>query len=130
MQPARGHPKATLGRGHSSDRDRPSFHTGRTNYDLLNRVYLGEGQVGFSNASHHYFDCVPEGTTLSQRALLMGLPRNPAYYSPTKRPERALVRRNVILTAMFERGDISKADQESAESAPLPASLGSVPGTN
>jgi hypothetical protein len=96
----------------------------------LNRAYLGEGQVGFSNASHHYFGCTPEKTTLPQRALLMGLARNPAYYSPTKHPERALLRRNAIVTAMFERGDISKADQESAESAALPASLGSVPRTN
>jgi hypothetical protein len=85
----------------------------------LNRVYLGDGQFGIDSATRHFFHCAPEEVSLPEKALLMVLPLSPARYSPTNHPERAILRRNAVLTTMLARGSISVAQRESAEAAPL-----------
>ncbi|HEY3316946.1 MAG TPA: PBP1A family penicillin-binding protein [Coriobacteriia bacterium] len=81
----------------------------------LNIVYFGHGAYGVESAARTYFGKPASELTVPEAALLAGLIRSPARYSPTASPAIAKKRRDVVLAMMREQGYIS-ADQE-AESA-------------
>ncbi len=62
-----------------------------------NQIYLGSGMYGFEAASEYFFSKHAKDLTLTEAALLAGLPKGPAAYSPVMNPERALNRRNLVL---------------------------------
>ena len=57
--------------------------------------------------------------TLTEAALLAGLPKAPVTFSPLLNPEKALRRRNLVLTEMEDDKAISHAQAEQARNAPL-----------
>src|ERR1700751_78222 len=61
-----------------------------------NQIFLGHGVYGFEAASEFYFGKPARRLSLAEAALLAGLPKSPAYYSPIMHPERALRRRNLV----------------------------------
>jgi membrane carboxypeptidase/penicillin-binding protein len=85
----------------------------------LNRAYFGPGVYGIENAAEHYL--ARQATQLSspEAALLVGLIRSPARFSPLSHPERALARRNEVIDAMAKRGSISSEEAEFAKRMPL-----------
>lgn len=85
----------------------------------LNEVCYGHGAYGAKAAAKLYFGKEPRDLTLAECALLAGLPRWPAGYSPFNYPERALARRNAVLDAMAEVGYISHKQAEEASKQPL-----------
>ncbi|WP_067621697.1 transglycosylase domain-containing protein [Alicyclobacillus acidiphilus] len=88
----------------------------------LNRVFLGENCVGVEQAAERYFGVnLAKGQTLSltQAALLAGLPQAPSEYDPIRHPKEALARRNQVLEAMAKYGYISEAQARTAQKAPL-----------
>jgi len=84
-----------------------------------NQIYLGSGMYGFEAASQYYFSKHARDLTLTEAALLAGLPKGPAAYSPILNPEKALRRRNLVLTEMEADRVISHHDAEQARAAPL-----------
>jgi penicillin-binding protein 1A len=84
-----------------------------------NQIYLGSGQYGFEAASEYYFSKRAKDLTLPEAALLAGLPKGPVAYSPILNPEKALNRRNLVLTEMETDGAIPHAQAEAARQAPL-----------
>ena len=84
-----------------------------------NQIYVGRGTYGFEAASQYYFSKHVRDLTLPEAALLAALPKGPEEYSPVRHPERALKRRNLVLSEMLEDKKISAADAESAKAAPL-----------
>ncbi len=84
-----------------------------------NQIYLGHGNYGFEAASEYYFSCHARDLTLTQAALLAGLPKGPVAYSPLLNPDKALRRRNLVLTEMESDHAITHAEAEAARSAPL-----------
>ena len=84
-----------------------------------NQIYLGHGNYGFEAASEYYFSCHARDLTLPQAALLAGLPKGPVAYSPLLNPEKALRRRNLVLTEMESDHAISHAEAEAARNARL-----------
>ena len=84
-----------------------------------NQIYLGHGNYGFEAASEYYFSCHARDLTLTQAALLAGLPKGPVAYSPLLNPDKALRRRNLVLTEMESDHVLSHAEAEAARSAPL-----------
>jgi penicillin-binding protein 1A len=84
-----------------------------------NQIYLGSGMYGFEAASEYYFSKHAKDLTLTEAALLAGLPKGPAAYSPILNPERALTRRNLVLSEMESDGAITHAEAERARAAPL-----------
>ena len=56
---------------------------------------------------------------MSEGALLAALPKGPSAYTPRDHPERALRRRNLVLSLMAENGYISQEEAQRDESAPL-----------
>jgi len=84
-----------------------------------NQIYLGHGMYGFEAASEFYFAKHARDLTLTEAALLAGLPKGPAAYSPLLNPEKSLRRRNLVLSEMESDGTISHREAEQARSAPL-----------
>src|SRR6202000_86345 len=52
-------------------------------------------------------------------ALLAALPKGPEAYSPLKYPERALRRRNLVISEMLQDGKITLKQANAAKDAPL-----------
>ena len=80
----------------------------------LNQVYFGHGAYGVESAAHTYFKKSVDQLTLAETAILAGLPRAPNYYSPIADKERAIRRRDHVLTRMAEQGFITKQQAASA----------------
>jgi penicillin-binding protein 1A len=84
-----------------------------------NQIYLGSGMYGFEAASQFYFSKHAKNLTLTEAALLAGLPKAPYAYSPLVSPDKAMRRRNLVISEMESDGDISHAQAEQARNSPL-----------
>jgi penicillin-binding protein 1A len=84
-----------------------------------NQIYLGHGMYGFEAASQFYFGKHAKDLTLTEAALLAGLPKGPVAFSPLFYPEKAIRRRNLVLTEMEHDKFISPAEAERAMESPL-----------
>ncbi|MGB7264838.1 MAG: PBP1A family penicillin-binding protein [Terracidiphilus sp.] len=84
-----------------------------------NQIYLGSGMYGFEAASEYFFSKHAKDLTLTEAALLAGLPKGPVAFSPVLNPERALRRRNLVLSEMESDGVITRAQADEARAAPL-----------
>src|SRR5690606_29062009 len=54
-----------------------------------------------------------------QVALLVGIVKGPSYYNPRRSPERALVRRNLVLDVLAEQNVITVDEAAQAKKKPL-----------
>ncbi|MGA3032436.1 MAG: PBP1A family penicillin-binding protein [Terracidiphilus sp.] len=84
-----------------------------------NQIYLGSGQYGFEAASEFFFSKHAKDLNLTEAALLAGLPKGPVAFSPLLNPERALHRRNLVISEMESDGAVTHAQADLARSAPL-----------
>jgi penicillin-binding protein 1A len=84
-----------------------------------NQIYLGHGNYGFEAASEFYFSKHAKELSLTEAALLAGLPKAPVAYSPLSSPDKCLRRRNLVLSEMESDGVISHVQAEQARQAPL-----------
>ena len=84
-----------------------------------NQIYLGSGMYGFEAASQYYFSKHAKELTLTEAALLAGMPKGPVAYSPVINPEKALRRRNLVISEMESDGVITHVQAEQAKTAPL-----------
>jgi penicillin-binding protein 1B len=95
-----------------------------------NQVYLGQrGSFsinGFGEASRSYFGKDIKEITLPEAAMIAGIIQSPNYLNPYKRPDKVMERRNVVLDSMVETGAITRAQADSAKSAPLKLSAPNV----
>ena len=80
----------------------------------LNRVYLGAGTYGVDAAARHYFNKPATRVTLYEAALLAGLLKAPSRLNPTRDPEGADQRANLVLQTMVDAGFITAAEAEAA----------------
>jgi penicillin-binding protein 1B len=89
----------------------------------MNQVDLGHrGSFdirGVGEAAQAYFGKGVDKLTLPEAALLAGLIQHPSYINPYRWPDRAVARRNLVLTMMRENGFISEQQYEDAQAAPL-----------
>ena len=88
-------------------------------YLYLNNVYLGHHAYGVESAAENYFRKDVRDLSLSQIALLAGLPRAPSSYSPFDHPEAAAKRRGYVLKRMLDEGMITKGEYEKAKAEPI-----------
>ncbi len=84
-----------------------------------NQIYLGHGMYGFEAASQFYFSKHATELNLQEAALLAGLPKGPVAYSPLLNPEKALRRRNLVLSEMEQDHAITREQADAARNAPL-----------
>lgn len=74
---------------------------------------------GFAQGALVYFGKDLREITVTEAAMLAGLPQGPAIYDPFRNPDRALARRNIVLKAMRENGKITEPQLKDAMASPL-----------
>jgi penicillin-binding protein 1A len=80
----------------------------------LNQVYYGNGAYGVQVAAETYFDRPLRALSLSQCALLAGLPQRPSDYNPFLNPQAAKHRRDEVIERLREQGYITPEEAEKA----------------
>lgn len=80
----------------------------------LNQIYFGHGYYGIKTAAQGYFHKSLKDLTLKEAAMLVGLPRAPSFYDPTKNLEASLERANRVISRMHQLGWID--DEEFTKS--------------
>lgn len=80
----------------------------------LNEVYLGHGYYGMKTAADGYFHKDLKNLTLKEMAMLVGLPKAPSFYSPTKNYEISLGRANRVIERMHSLGWIDDKTYDKA----------------
>lgn len=85
----------------------------------MNQIYFGQGAYGIQTAAKTYFNKDVNELTLTQRAMLAGLPKSPNYYSPFNNLNEAKKRKNVVLDQMVKYGYVSAAEAEDAKNQDL-----------
>ncbi len=85
----------------------------------LNVVYFGRGTYGISAAAQTHFNKTPGDLTLSETATLIAMLKGPAYYDPVNHPDRAVERRNLVLSQMVKYGYLTVEAAEVAKAEAL-----------
>jgi penicillin-binding protein 1A len=89
----------------------------------LNKIYLGHRSYGLAAAAQVYYDKSMSDLSLSEAAMIAGLPKAPSKYNPIINPERALIRRNHILGRMNILGYIDDEQYALAKEEEVTAEL-------
>lgn len=81
----------------------------------LNTIYYGHGAYGIGAASSYFFHKSANELTLSEAAMLAGIPKGPTYYSPFNDKEKAIARQQTILKQLLEQKYITQAEYYTAK---------------
>jgi penicillin-binding protein 1A len=84
-----------------------------------NLMYLGHGNYGMAAAARAYFGKHVRDLTLAEAASLAGILQRPGAYSPHRRPDLVLQRRDYVLRRMLEERYIDRDQAEAALRTPL-----------
>lgn len=79
----------------------------------LNKIYLGNRAYGVAAAANIYYGKSLDELSIAQIAMIGGLPKAPSRYNPVVNPERALSRRNYVLSRMRALNFITAEEYES-----------------
>src|SRR6185295_3128871 len=89
----------------------------------LNEIYLGQAGFvsiyGMSEAAHRYFGKTLQQLTVDEVAMVAGLIKGPNSYAPTKHPELAKQRRDVVLRRLKEVGLLTEEAWNRAVKEPV-----------
>lgn len=88
----------------------------------LNKIFLGYRSYGVAAAAQTYFGKDLDALTLSEMAIIAGLPKAPSTMNPLYSPKRAEERRNVVLARMLDENKITKDEYDAAIKEPIVAS--------
>lgn len=80
----------------------------------LNHTYFGHGYYGIKTAAKGYFNKDLYELSLKEIAILVGLPRAPSFYDPTRNLQVSLARANQVITRLDTLGWITKEQYEEA----------------
>jgi penicillin-binding protein 1A len=85
----------------------------------FNQIYFGEGAYGVQAAAKTFFGKPVQELSLSECALIAGLPANPSLYSPRRRGVASAARRAKVLRNMLATHAITQVEFDHALSSPL-----------
>ena len=96
----------------------------------LNRVYFGAGAYGVEAAAQRYFGKPAKQVKIAEAAMLAGLVKSPSRLAPSRNPNGAERRAQIVLAAMADAGFVTETMAKTALVAPAhavkPAGAGSV----
>jgi len=78
----------------------------------LSNVYFGDNVYGLRAASLHYYYRQPENLKLEQAIMLAGLVQAPSRLAPTRNPELAAKRANLVKAAMVSAGYLAQNEAD------------------
>ena len=87
----------------------------------INVVPFGKRAYGAEAAALTYYGKPLKELSLPQLAMLAGIPQAPTAGNPVNGPERAVRRRNLVLSRMHSQGSIDAAQYRAAVDAPITA---------
>jgi penicillin-binding protein 1A len=85
----------------------------------LNTVPFLYNAFGIEMAARTYFDKSADKLDVLESATLIGMLKGTSYYNPVQNPERALQRRNLVLTQMVRDGTLDAAQVDRLSKRPL-----------
>jgi penicillin-binding protein 1A len=85
----------------------------------LNTMPFLYNAFGIEMAARTYFDKPAQKLTVIESATLIAMLKGTSYYNPVLNPERALRRRNVVLSQMVKRGVLSQTDFDGLKTRPI-----------
>lgn len=85
----------------------------------INTVPFGENIFGLDAAADRYYSRTADMLSIEECAMLVGLLKATSYYNPNNFPERAITRRNVVLSQMKVNGVIDSLTYDSLSNLPL-----------
>jgi len=85
----------------------------------LNTSFFGQRSYGAVTAARTYFGKDLGELTVSEVAILAGIPQRPADLNPIASPQRATVRRGYVLRRMRETGAITNEEYQAALAEPV-----------
>ena len=88
----------------------------------VNMMFLGKRAYGIEAAAEVYYGSTISKLSLAQQAMLVGVFKGPSTQNPIANPQRALERRNYVLSRMLKLGYIDQARYEAAIVEPVTAS--------
>ncbi len=88
----------------------------------LNKIFLGYRSYGIGAAAKTYFGKNLDELTLSEMAVIAGLPKSPSTVNPLHSLKAATDRRNVVLGRMLETKVITREEYDEAIKTPVVAS--------
>jgi len=80
----------------------------------LNQVYFGHGYYGIKTAAQGYFRKELDQLNLKEIAMLVGLPRAPSFYDPTKNLKYSLIRGNQVIRRLKKLGWINQTEYDNS----------------
>ncbi|MCZ0771987.1 penicillin-binding protein 1A [Campylobacter hepaticus] len=80
----------------------------------LNFIFFGHGYYGVKTAAQGYFHKNLNELSLKEIAMLVGMPKAPSSYDPTKHLDLSISRANNVILRMYNIGWISKAEYDKA----------------
>ena len=89
----------------------------------INIVPFGKRAHGAQAAALTYYGKVLSELNLPQLAMLAGIPQAPSAGNPINGPERALARRNLVLSRMLAQGSITQPEYQAAKETPVTAKI-------
>ena len=120
-------PQRTLGRKFKEALAALVLEVKYTKQDILesylNEIYLGQAGFvsiyGVREAAHRYFGKTLQELTVEEVAMIAGLIKGPNSYAPTKHPELAKQRRDVVLQRLRETGILTEEAWKRAVNEPV-----------
>src|ERR1700710_139879 len=85
----------------------------------LNLAYFGDGAYGVQAAARHFFSVNASQLDTIQSATLAGLVKNPVGFDPTRYPDRARARRDIVLARLAQLHVIPDATATTLERTAL-----------
>jgi penicillin-binding protein 1A len=86
---------------------------------FFNTTFFGQNSYGVAAAAQTYFGKELHELTLSDAAILAGIPQGPSIHNPVYSPENAASRRAYVLRRMRELGMIDDQAQRAALETPI-----------
>src|SRR5690625_5117721 len=90
----------------------------------LNKIFYGSNAYGVAKASEIYFGKTDlHDLTLTEAAILAGLPQRPSAYNPYENPELMEGRVDTVLKLMVRHGKITQEEANEARDVDIPSLL-------
>jgi penicillin-binding protein 1A len=92
----------------------------------FNTVPFGNNSFGIKTAALKYFNKNPEDLNVTEAATLIGMLKATSTYNPIRYPEKAIERRNTVLSQMAKYGFLNKSDYTAGIKQPVGLNLSFV----
>ncbi len=85
----------------------------------LNSIYLSQGAYGVKAAAKLYFNKELSELTPQESAAIAAITQAPTKWDPIQNPDNNKIRRDIILTEMYEQGYLSEEEYQASYDQPL-----------